>query len=370
MIQGILYLVLAVLAVNLAAQAPVTPRFRLRYEYPGSRSQLRLLDFKFLSERRGIAAGFIEEKGKPKGTLLITSDGGTTWSLEPFSQIPISLFFLDDSQGWMLTDKGMWKTVESGRSWQKLSGVPKDLMRVYFLDAKRGFAVGRRKQMYRSDDGGAQWHAVPEAAQAQGTAENTTFGTIGFANDHDGLISGWNTPGGEEPLVPDWADPEEARSRRDVPTLTVLVETRDGGKSWKTTAASLFGRMTRTSFRGSQGLGLFEFSDQFEWPSEVYRVDLASGKSDRAYRERTRVITDVLLTEEGTGYLAGYAAASKVRRSPIPGPVKVLVSRDLVQWEEIPVDYRAEAHRCYLSAPDPSHVWVATDTGMILSLDR
>ncbi len=352
------------------AQAPVTPRFRLRYEYPSSRSDLRLLDFKFLSERRGIAAGFIEEKGKQKGTLLITSDGGQTWSLEPFKQIPISLFFLDDSQGWMVTDKGMWKTVESGRSWQKLNAAPKDLLRVHFVDAKRGFAVGRRKQMYRSDDGGASWHAVPEAALAQGSRENTVLGTIAFANARDGLITGWNTPGGDEPLVPDWADPEEARYRRDVPTLTLLVETRDGGATWKSTAASLFGRMTRTALRGGRGLGLMEFSDQFEWPSEVYRVNLADGKSERAYRERTRVITDVLLTADGTGYIAGYEADSKVRRSPIPGPVKVLFSNDLVKWDEIPVDYRAEAHRCYLTAPDPSHIWLATDTGMILSLDR
>ena len=323
-----------------------------------------------MSERRGIAAGYLEEKNKQKGALLVTSDGGQNWSLEPFGQIPISLFFLDDSLGWMVTDKGMWKTVESGRSWQKLSGVPKDLLRVHFLDSKYGFAVGRRKQMYRSEDGGASWQAVPEVGEAQGTRETTTLGTIAFANAREGLITGWNTPGGEEPLVPDWADPEQARSRRDVPTLSIFVETRDGGKTWKASAASLFGRLTRTSLRGDKGLGLIEFSDQFKWPSEVYRVNLSNGKSERTYREPTRVITDVLLTDSGAGYLAGYEADAKVRRSPIPGPVKVLVSRDLAKWEEIPVDYRAEAHRCYLAGPDAAHIWVATDTGAILSLEQ
>ena len=355
----------------MAAQAPAVARFRLRYEYPSSRSHLRLIDFKCLSARRGIAAGWIEDKGKEKGTLLVTSDGGQTWTLEPFSQQPVSLFFLDDSLGWMVTDKGVWKTLESGRSWQKLNNAPKDLLRVHFMDATHGFAVGYRKQMYRTADGGVTWSAVPEAAAAQGSPENTTLGTIGFANARDGLVTGWNTPGGgQESPVPDWADPVEARARRDVPTLTLFLETRDAGQTWKPTAASLFGRLTRTSLRGGKGLGLIEFSDQFEWPSEVYRVDLGNGKSERSFRERTQVITDVLLNADGAGYIAGYEAVSKVRRSPIPGPVKVFLSSDLQKWDEVPVDYRAEAHRCYLTSPDAGPVWLATDTGMLLSLEK
>jgi hypothetical protein len=33
------------------------------------------------------------------------------------------------------------------------------------------------------------------------------------------------------------------------------------------------------------------------------------------------------------------------------------------------VDYRAEAQRAIFSGPDREHLWVATDTGMILKLD-
>jgi hypothetical protein len=39
---------------------------------------------------------------------------------------------------------------------------------------------------------------------------------------------------------------------------------------------------------------------------------------------------------------------------------------DLTTWLELPVDYRALANRVYLAAPDENHMWVATDTGMIL----
>jgi hypothetical protein len=34
------------------------------------------------------------------------------------------------------------------------------------------------------------------------------------------------------------------------------------------------------------------------------------------------------------------------------------------------VDYKAVAQRAILAAPDADHAWVATDTGMILTLDK
>ena len=32
------------------------------------------------------------------------------------------------------------------------------------------------------------------------------------------------------------------------------------------------------------------------------------------------------------------------------------------------VDYRAVAHSAIIAGPDENHVWIATDTGMILKL--
>jgi len=37
-------------------------------------------------------------------------------------------------------------------------------------------------------------------------------------------------------------------------------------------------------------------------------------------------------------------------------------------WREMDIDYRAVAQRAMLAVIDPQHIWVATDTGMILSL--
>ena len=46
----------------------------------------------------------------------------------------------------------------------------------------------------------------------------------------------------------------------------------------------------------------------------------------------------------------------------------MLRSNDLKVWEEMEVDYRAVAQRAVIAAPDAKHMWVATDTGMILTL--
>ncbi len=34
----------------------------------------------------------------------------------------------------------------------------------------------------------------------------------------------------------------------------------------------------------------------------------------------------------------------------------------------MPVDYRAVAHRAMIAGPDEDHLWIATDTGLILNL--
>ncbi len=364
-------LVAALACLFLAAQTPAEPqpRFRTIYEYAGTRTHLTLVDFKFPSLQRGIAVGFTEEKAKEKGVILLTRDGGKSWTEESFPQIPLSIFFLDDSRGWLVSEKAIWKTEESGRNWRKLPSSPKETLSVWFTDEQHGFAIGVHKHFSVTDDGGASWTAVPEVASAPGTPDYTTYGSIGFANALDGVVTGWSTPPSPR-RIPDWADPQDSHWRSDLPSMALFFETRNGGKTWRASAASLLGRMTRVSLGSEKkALALIEFSDRFEWPAEIYRFDLSTGKPTRVFRMRNRVITDVLVTGN-SGYLAGYEAEGEVRRSPIPGPVKVLFSEDLENWKEIPVDYKAAAHRCILAGPDSAHVFIATDTGMILRLEQ
>ena len=93
---------------------------------------------------------------------------------------------------------------------------------------------------------------------------------------------------------------------------------RDGGKTWDATTGSLFGHVTRVrlSLNGF-GLGLIEFSNAFEWPSEVFRIDWTTGNSERVYREKNRLITDVVLPPTGPSYLVGIEKLDRLTDSPV-----------------------------------------------------
>ncbi len=46
----------------------------------------------------------------------------------------------------------------------------------------------------------------------------------------------------------------------------------------------------------------------------------------------------------------------------------MLSSVDLTEWTEMDVDYKAVATTLVIAGPDRDHLWVGTDTGMILHL--
>jgi hypothetical protein len=359
-------IVIGMLALSVTAAA-ADLRWNIQYQYRQIDSSLALADIAFPSAERGIACGSTTDRHENEHPLvLVTSDGGAHWAETPVKETCLSMFFLDDSTGWMVTEKGMWQTTESGRSWKKLKA-PAGLLRVWFLDASHGFAVGLEKRVFQTTDGGEMWTLVPISKDVQGDPQFTTFGQIAFS-EKNGIITGWNIPprkGG-----PDWMEPEKARTRRQVPNLSVILQTNDGGATWAKSETSLFGQITRVSMT-PQGtaLGLVEFKDEFDYPCEVFRINLHTGMSDRAFREKDRAITDVrLFAGTNRGFLAGYEATSTIYHSPVPGKLKVLMSDDLENWHEVPVDYRAVAHRAIIAGPDQDHLWIATDTGYILNL--
>ncbi|MDQ2900417.1 MAG: YCF48-related protein [Acidobacteriota bacterium] len=351
----------------LAASCPAVEHWDVQYFYDENKSALAITDLKFPSDRRGVASGYISEKEKIKPVVLVSSDGGAHWVLEEVKEAGISLFFLDDSLGWMVTTKGIWQTEESGRNWHKLKA-PKNILKVWFSSRQRGWAIGERKSVFETNDGGAIWKPLDIAAKPAGNPEYTTYGCISFAGTKSGVISGWNTPPRRMNPYPDWMDPEKVRTRRQWPTLSIFLQTADGGETWHSSTASLFGRLTRMSFAPNFGLGLMEFNDDFEWPSEVYKVEPKGGKSTSAFRQKNRAITDVYAGVNGPSFLAGFEPVGTIRQNPIPGRLKILKSDDLEHWREMPVDYRAEAHRAVIAASPGGSVWVATDLGMILKL--
>lgn len=363
-----LFLLFCVLFVPAVSAFASDSHWDMQYHYQQINSALTINAIVFPSATRGIVAGYITDRhDNARAVMLLTNDGGQHWDETPVKDAGISLFFLDDSTGWMVTEKGLWQTSESGRSWTKIPKAPQGLLRVWFFDKDHGFAAGLEKRVYETDDGGGTWTLLPILKDVQGDPTYTTFGEISFTGKN-GIITGWSIP--PRPGGPDWMEPERAARRRQIPGYGVMLETIDAGKTWTKSEASVFGQVTRLSMT-PQGtaLALAEYKDEFEYPSEVYRIDMHTGRSESSFKSKERAITDVrAFAGSARGIIAGYEPAGTIYRSPIPGKIKVLTSNDFENWEEMKVDYRAVGHSAIIAGPDENHLWIATDTGMILRL--
>ncbi|MGB7760703.1 MAG: hypothetical protein WBL61_12795 [Bryobacteraceae bacterium] len=352
----------AALAVPLAGQ-----RWDIKYFYDQEKSGLVFTDLAFPSAQRGVAVGFIADGKREEPVSLVTSDSGEHWQRLPLAEMPISLFFLNENLGWMVTAKGLWRTTEAGRDWVKLPKPPAEILRVAFLDEQNGWAVGAQKSILETHDGAQHWKPVVAAAQPPGDPLYSAYTWIAFADPQTALITGWNIPQrrwGNQ--APDWMDPEAALLRSDLPHLNYTLTTRDGGKTWSPRSASLFGEMERVRLLpDGRGLGLTVYSEGFHYPSEVYRLNWHTGRNVSVYKTQDFAVSDVWLAPNGTAYLAGTVVVGKLR-DVVPGKVRVMSSTDYVVWKEMAVDYRAEAHRAILAAVDENTMWLATDMGMIL----
>jgi hypothetical protein len=230
--------------------------------------------------------------------------------------------------------------------------------------------VGLQKTIVETKDGGRTWSPLGVAQKPAGNPAYTAYTHIAFADAKRGVIVGGSQPprreDGMRGSLPAWMDPERASKRKQVPTLTLLAQTTDGGASWTATTAPLFGLATSLRFAGADGLIVMGFNDAFQWPSDVYR--LSNQNTGRVFRDKTPRIIDSVLFKGPHIYLAGVEPTGKMNTAALPGKVRILESDDFNTWNEMPVDYKAVARSVVIAGPDPEHLWVATDTGMILHL--
>jgi hypothetical protein len=355
---------MAVCAAPLGAQ-----RWQMQYLYDQMKSTLSIDDFQCPSASHGVAVGVIEEGTSRKPVAVVTSDGGAHWQLRPLKEEPFSLFFLNDNLGWMVTEKGLWRTGDAGKSWTKLPKVSSQAqaLRVYFADESRGWAACTNRTVLETHDGAQHWTPVAAAASQPGNPLYSAYSWIAFANPQAGLITGANEPIRRERL-PDWLEPATAVGARETPHLSLTLQTFDGGKTWKADSTSMFGEITRSRFSPPHfGLGLIEHDQSFQYPSEVFRIEWPSGKNQIVYHDEHFFISDVWVTPGGAYYLAGIEIASKLR-NVVPQKAKVLMSRDLTTWTPTGMDYRATANRVFLGGAGEDALWLATNNGMILKL--
>ena len=191
-----------------------------------------------------LAASLPTKKGKASGVVLVTRDGGATWTEVSVKDIPQTLFLLSDNLGWMITDKGLWRTDEAGRSWKKINGT-QNLRRVHFLDEQHGFVTGSPKLFKETRDGGKTWTDVAAADSLQLTAENTYFDWIEWVYGPSGRSFSAPNVAPRPGFGGSFMDPEKLARRREWPGLNITLETTDGGKSWTPQTVPTFGRFQR-----------------------------------------------------------------------------------------------------------------------------
>ena len=103
-----------------------------------------------------------------KSTILFTTDGGKTWQVqlggdpEASDDALTRVFFLDAKHGWAMTDRGRIMGTSDGSTWAELSTVSGTSKGVWFLTPQTGLEIENpastsQTTLQRSDDGGKTW---------------------------------------------------------------------------------------------------------------------------------------------------------------------------------------------------------------------
>jgi len=311
-----------------------------------------------------MAAGIVQEGKHGKGVVLVTGNGGATWDTVEVKEHPLSLFFLNDSTGWMVTEGGIWRSGDSGRTWKRLAE-HKGLLRTLFVSEQRGWAVGVPKLVLETRDGGVTWKPMEKAAAPMTSAETTGYYWIAFDRQkRHGLIVGASNP--PQPRLPDWMDPERARLRR-TPSTTILLETVDGGETWDSADIRRLGELTRVRFGKSYALGLYQLPNSAAGASEIAQFE-DGAKAKPLPLAADRSVRDLAILDDNDVIAAAIELPGKSHDLPVPGKVKMMRTGSLNTWIDMDVDYRAVASELTLAVVDAHNAWVVTDTGMILKL--
>lgn len=341
------------------------PSWKMQYFYDQPGANFDISDMACPSAQRCIAAGVItDRKEHEQGAVVVTGDGGVHWSLYEVKEHPLSLFFLNDSLGWMVTDHGLWSTQESGRSWTKIDN-RKGILLAHFLDANHGFISGLSSLFEQTADGGKTWTPVPEANISQFKPRAVSYDAMTFTGSH-GIVVGEVDPDAplrkeNDPSIPA-AHSETGRA--------IIRETLDSGKTWNTGVLGLeadLGRLRITKQGAVLALAVYQ-DPKSPLASAVFETGFGKGNTHMIFGERDRTAVDVTVLDDGTGILAAIEPPGNSPQVPIPGKLKMFESSNLKVWQEMDVDYRAEAQAAVIAVADPGHVWVATDTGAILRL--
>jgi photosystem II stability/assembly factor-like uncharacterized protein len=239
-----------------------------------------------------------------------------------------------------------------------------DILRLWFLDENHGFAVGGKKTVVETKDGGKTWTPVASAKKAPGDPNSTFYTRVTFVNPKTGLIVGMQARP-TRALFPPYSPRTMAMGQM------LQMQTNDGGITWESKPGIRGGIANSVKFSGDEGLILMEAAGSFRGErSAVFHLPLRKDlPAAMVYDSDKLHITDVGLFNNH-GFLAG-VEPKMVESTEFPSKVRILESSGSFKlWEEMEVDYNAEATHVTFAGTDADHAWVATNAGMILKLKR
>lgn len=120
-----------------------------------------------------------------------TVDGGETWKVvNQYSNVR-KVEFIDAATGYGWTDKNLFKTIDSGKTWTTLGVEQYDIKSIHFTDLKNGFMVGDFGLSKKTTDSGKTWTPMQISAQVGFTdhiAIKFYDGKTGFLSTEGGLM--------------------------------------------------------------------------------------------------------------------------------------------------------------------------------------
>jgi len=98
------------------------------------------------------------------GIILCTTDGGTNWKIQNSGTVTdlVGLTFVNAKKGWIIGRTGTILTTDDGENWTAQDAPARnDLHDVAFADENQGWAVGDNGTIIHTADGGKSWIVQP-----------------------------------------------------------------------------------------------------------------------------------------------------------------------------------------------------------------
>lgn len=324
----------------------------------------------FVDSMTGWAAG-------DAGLVHRTTDGGKTWKplLTGVAANINHIFFVDWNFGWMLGEAGnglpsdesedgttLLMTTNGGRTWARRP-LP-NAVGVYFIDQKRGWAVGKNASLMTTNDGGMEWSKVESIEKLTGLPVESSSYNFGFRDicfidsEHGWLIGNFY-----------------GRARNHIGGI---FTTTDGGETWKRVPITIQTQYSSGKFTPGQ-LHSVRFSDATNGSitGEMHDGDgrfffvlhtRDGGKTWEQFRTPSRATHSTQFLDMTNGWTAAFAPREGNADAVVYDTTLMRTDNGGMSWRN---DFVARGRRIRsVFFLNPARGWAVGDRGLILRYEE